>query len=420
MADKTGIEWTDATWNPIVGCSIVSKGCTNCYAMQVAHRMEAIADAKWDGTVPHQYRALTQPSKAGPVWTGRVNIAPDHILTQPLRWTRPRRIFVNSMSDLFHENVSDEWIDKIFAIMALTPQHTYQILTKRPERMAEYCREYTRENRGINRFFKDLLFPLMKRSGESTGMQHARTDDAILKVYDKNPWGVINHIDGSTEYKPLKNVWLGASVEDQETANERIPLLLNTPAAVRFISCEPLLDSVDLENIEPSGTDGGLSALTPITWQQHYDDCWKGTGKTEEESLDDFFDWYDLDAIPAGNMVNTIDWVIVGGESGKNARPMHPDWVRDIRDQCAAAGVPFFFKQWGEWAPGECEKGYSLRTLQTAYIFNDEWQFDRITPKEADTLHRDDEPALYRFGKRNVYNCLDGIYHDAYPEKKSC
>lgn len=419
MADKTGIEWTDATWNPIVGCSIISKGCTNCYAMQVAHRMERIFDAALaPGDLPHRYRALTDPSKAGPVWTGRVNIAPDHILTQPLRWSRPRRIFVNSISDLFHENVLTDTIDKIFAVMALTPQHTYQILTKRPERMAEYCREYTQENRGFNRYFKELLLPTMKRAGESAAIQHARTEDAALDAHIKNPWGIVNHIDGSTEYKPLKNVWLGVSVEDQETANDRIPHLLVTPAARRFVSCEPLLDAVNLKSIEPPGADGIMDALSPVSWQQYYDDGWRGTRDTEQESLDDFLDWFDVDKMPMGYMHNTLDWVIVGGESGKRARPMHPDWARQIRDQCAAANVPFFFKQWGEWAPGECEKGYSERTLETANLFCGGWITCKITFKQSVSLRRDDTPALWRFGKRNIHNCLDGIYHTAYPEKK--
>lgn len=386
MADKTGIEWTDATWNPIVGCSIISKGCTNCYAMQVAHRMERIFDAALaPGDLPHRYRALTNPSKAGPVWTGRVNIAPDHIITQPLRWTRPRRIFVNSMSDLFHENVSTEWIDKIFAVMALTPQHTYQILTKRPERMRDYINSVVfNEPCRINEHIDDL-------AGDT-------------KIDSWSP--------------PLKNVWLGVSVEDQQTANERIPHLLDTPAAIRFVSCEPLLEAVDLDCIEPVGQDGCLSALTPMLWQQHYDDCWKGMCNTEEQSLSDFLDWYDLDFMPAGNMVNTLDWVIVGGESGKDARPMHPDWARQIRDQCAAANVPFFFKQWGEWAPGECEKKYADRTLHAATLCGDGWDIHKITAAEAETLHRDDSPDLWRFGKRNVHNCLDGIYHTAYPEQK--
>lgn len=388
MADKTGIEWTDATWNPIVGCSIVSKGCTNCYAMQVAHRMERIFDATLDPTtpnIPHRYRALTQPSKAGPVWTGRINIAPDHIITQPLRWTRPRRIFVNSMSDLFHENVSTDWIDKIFAVMALTPQHTYQILTKRPERMAEYLRKSSARTSAI---------------AEAT-IEMPGTADLVWE-----------NVEDTADLKnwPLPNVWLGVSVEDQETANERIPWLLNTTAAIRFVSCEPLLEPVDLGRIclvkQKAGSDRAGIHINALA------------GKYVESGLEYTGEW-DVNTTLEELPQLKLDWVIVGGESGKDARPMHPDWARAIRDQCAEADVPFFFKQWGEWAPGECEKGFSLRTLQAATLYSSGWDILKITPKEAETLHRDDSPDLWRFGKRNVYNCLDGIYHTAYPEKKS-
>lgn len=386
MADKTSIEWTDATWNPIVGCSIVSKGCTNCYAMQVAHRLEKIADASWDGTVPHQYRDLTKHSNAGPVWTGRINIAPDHIMTQPLRWKRPRRIFVNSMSDLFHESVSDEWIDKIFAVMALTPQHTYQILTKRPERMAEYLRKSSARTAAI---------------AEAT-IEMPGTADLVWE-----------NVEDTADLKnwPLPNVWLGVSVEDQKAANHRIPHLLNTPAVIRFVSCEPLLDAVDLERIclVPQKPGSGRAGI-------HINAL---NGKYLESGCSYTGDWITNPTLDEKPPLQ-LDWVIVGGESGKNARPMHPDWVRSIRDQCTAAGVPFFFKQWGEWAPGECEKKYSERTFETATLFGDSWSTYKITFKQSETLHCDDSPDLWRFGKRNVYNCLDGIYHDAYPEKKSC
>lgn len=385
MADKTGIEWTDATWNPIVGCSIVSKGCTNCYAMKAAHRMEHILDATKNtaGNIPpHHYRSLTKESKSGPVWTGRVNTAPKTILTQPLRWKHPRRIFVNSMSDLFHENVLDRWIDMVFAVMALTPQHTYQILTKRPERMRSYIN-------GVAFY------------------QPCRINKIVERLVGANK------IDSWSP--PFANVWLGVSVEDQETAETRIPVLLDTPAAVRFISCEPLLGKIDLNHLDIH-EDGCISALTALDWQKYYDTCWKGTEQTGEETLDRFLDYHNLSAMPSGKMHNTLDWVIVGGESGKDARPMHPDWARQLRDQCAGAAVPFFFKQWGEWAPGEnCPP--QRRTEKTASWWNNEWSFDSVTPAAAREQHIEDEPDLYRIGKRNASNMLDGICHNAYPIK---
>jgi hypothetical protein len=146
MADKSAIEWTDATWNPVVGCSIVSPGCTNCYAMKMAARIEKMASSPMAAHVNVQthYAGTTQRSKAGAVWTGKVARAPEHILTQPLKWKRPRKIFVNSMGDLFHESIPDEWIDRVFAVMALAPQHTFQVLTKRAERMRSYLRGRSR------------------------------------------------------------------------------------------------------------------------------------------------------------------------------------------------------------------------------------------------------------------------------------
>ena len=286
MADRTGIEWCDATWNPTVGCSIVSPGCANCYAMRTAHRQAG----------GEKYRGLTRVVNGNPVWTGAVRLH-EAALDQPLRWRRPRRIFVNSMSDLFHEDLPDAAIDRMFAVMALCPQHIFQVLTKRADRMRVYLtfsRDVPQEWRWRVCQVIDDMIPL--RTPASIAAKEA------------------------VAYKPpLPNVWLGISIEDQARADERIPHLLATPAAVRFVSCEPLLRPVDLRNIRPKDR-YELDALTG----------------------------YDFDQ---GLVGERLDWVIVGGESGPGARPMHPDWARSLRDQCQAAGVPFFFKQWGEWAP---------------------------------------------------------------------
>lgn len=293
MADKSAIEWTEATWNPIVGCSIVSPGCTNCYAMKMAARIEKM------GTAPH-YDGLTKGSKGGAVWTGKLALAPDHILTQPLRWKRPRVIFVNSMGDLFHEDVPDEAIDRVFAVMALTPQHTYQVLTKRGDRMRAYLSE---------RFRPSFI------CARALSMVPAR--DAEKSPAWNMPW-------------PLPNVWLGVSAEDQKRADERIPDLLATPAAVRFLSGEPLLGPLDL-NLIHYEFDGGLGHAWESALNGKRFDMWSGG---------------DIGGMPS------LDWVIVGGESGPGARPMHPEWARQIRDACTAAGVAFFMKQWGSWLPG--------------------------------------------------------------------
>ncbi len=337
MGDKTGIEWTDATWNPIVGCSVTSPGCTNCYAMQMAGRLDRMGVA--------HYAGLTQPSKAGPVWTGVLRQAPEATLLQPLRWRRPRRIFVNSMSDLFHENVPDDWIDLVFAVMALAPQHTFQVLTKRAERMRSYI-ETKRRN---------APEWILVTAGER-----------VLLPYEGG-WPT--------------NVWLGVSVEDQVRADERIPHLLATPAAKRLLSCEPLLGPVDLTNLG-------------------------GVGSAKSYGAHGFTSLRGLCDRPA------VDWVIVGGESGPRARPMHPDWARSLRDQCQTASVPFFFKQWGEWAPHKPVAGGDLGgdvRRGTVRIMHPTGQTDCEVAEE--TGGRNTIPGsryMARLGKHSAGALLDG------------
>jgi len=260
------IEWTDVTWNPIVGCTRVSEGCRHCYAERMAKRLQAMGNENYADTVDKHGR-----------WTGRVNLVPD-ALEKPLHWRKPRRIFVCSMSDLFHESVPDKFIAAIFSIMLQAQTHTFQVLTKRPKRMHEW----------------------ISRCGDKDGLGWI-THDATPPQKAFRGTGIIV---GNDDNWPLPNVHLGVSVENQATANERIPWLLQAPAAVHWISLEPMLGPVDLWDL--------------IT---------------------------DRDRVPI------IDGVVVGGESGPGARPMHPDWVRSVRDQCQEAGVAFFFKQWGAWAP---------------------------------------------------------------------
>lgn len=295
MAETTHIEWTDATWNIITGCTLVDEGCRHCYAARLAAtrlthhpsrqglaRLNAQGEAKFTGEV-------------------RFN---DQWLNQPLRWTKPRRIFVCAHGDLFHESVPDEWIDKVFAIMALAPQHTFQVLTKRPDRIRRY-----------------LAAPIggTTRSNWITAAIGQQTGQSSVKPFT---W-------------PLTNVWLGTSISDQPSADLRIPDLLATPAAVRFLSAEPLLGPVDLwrwigvhqhpdNNVVDPLVRDAIEAMIKAARQKYRED----TGSS------------------------SIDWIIVGGESGPKARPMHPDWARSLRDQCTTAGAAFFFKQWGEWVSG--------------------------------------------------------------------
>ncbi|TAN03108.1 MAG: phage Gp37/Gp68 family protein [Rhodanobacteraceae bacterium] len=277
MSDRSRIEWTDASWNPIRGCSRVSAGCENCYAERQAARFAAKGQP-WHGFV----RAVN----GHPAWTGRTSLI-ESALDLPLRWRRPRKVFVCSMSDLFHESVSDQWLDEIFQVMASAQRHTFQVLTKRAARMHAYL-----GSRGFHPFSDDgwTMTGTIGTQGEVTPAPTGR---------------------------PLPNVWLGVSVENQAAADERIPLLLQTPATVRFLSCEPLLGPIDLRR---------ACALHR---------------------------WKDADGVECCNVTRSLDWVIVGGESGPRARPMDPNWARRLRDQSKASNVPFFFKQWGEWATGE-------------------------------------------------------------------
>jgi protein gp37 len=290
VGDKTAIEWTTATWNPVTGCDRVSEGCDHCYALTLAKRLKAMGNPR--------YQVDGDPRRSGPGFG--VTLHEDQ-LDLPLRWRRPRRIFVNSMSDLFHDEVPDDFIARVFAVMGLADHHTFQVLTKRPGRMASLLRSES---------FRESWF-------------RARLDRAVhAGVQRMNDRGEIGL---ATEW-PLPNVWLGTSVENQKWADVRIPRLLETPAAVRFLSCEPLLGPVDLRPFL------GIPEATGET----------GNVQVRRARSRPAAHW------PAASR---LDWIIGGGESGPGHRPMDPDWARSLRDHCNAAGVPFFFKQWGGATP---------------------------------------------------------------------
>jgi len=315
------IEWTEKTWNPLAGCSKVSAGCQNCYALIMANRLANI------GSTREKYKDTTRKTESGKVqWTGKVNFD-EKALLEPLRRKKPTIYFVNSMSDLFHENVKEEWIDKVFAVMALCPQHTFQVLTKRPKRMKEYFL-----SREVNTSQK---FRILKASEQ---FDSYATSEQVKHLSDKVWYDLLQgetKVDRNTRnYVFLKNVWLGVSVENQEAANERIPYLLETPAHKRFVSAEPLLGNIDLDNIH-----------------LRYEYCINSlNGKVYFREWEEEFQKYEYQEYLNGHY-EKLDWVIAGGESGKNARPMHVNWVRSIRDKCKEAGTAFFFKQWGELDP---------------------------------------------------------------------
>lgn len=354
MADQTHIEWTDATWNPITGCSVVSPGCTNCYAMQLAGtRLKR-----------HESRAgLTREVNGNHVWTGEVRLN-EAWLTQPLTWSKPRRIFVCAHGDLFHESVPDEWIDKVFAVMALAPQHTFQVLTKRPERMREYFTKPVIGN-PVTAKRSHVIWQTMYGAVRTIQQGH------ILDSWYGGP---------TNKQWPLPNVWLGVSVEDQVRAEARIPHLLRTPAAIRFVSAEPLLGAVYLQ-----------LWLRPRV--QHARDC--------------AYVVCDGPAPCTCGSYDCIDWVIAGGENGP--RPMHPAWARNLRDDCTKAKVPFFFKQWGSWQPIPTWEPWRNLPMMAMDINSSVVPHD-INPDNVDGQR------FIRVGKKAAGDLLDGVRHHAMPE----
>jgi protein gp37 len=385
----TGIEWTHIpgfkgeTWNPIVGCSVISPGCTNCYAMSMAARLEKMK--------LQQYMGTTVPSKAGPVWTGRLNIASEQVLTKPLRWSKPRAIFVNSMGDLFHEDVLEDWVARVFAIMALCPQHIFIVLTKRSERMRSLLSEKS----------DGWLLGDSSRPGTLCHEIYSAGFKVQRKLFpNRTPAEKGHELDRKW---PLPNVWLGVSVEDQRRAEQRIPDLLATPAEKRILSCEPLLGPVDLTSI----CNGHFfqSALNGSAWHEG-----PGLNKFEQDHS------------------AAVDWVIVGGESGPGARPMHADWARSIRDQCAQSGLPFFFKQWGnflpwsqyEWSNVPVETDVANSSYETMILHSDGW-WDAGYADWMMAQQYEDGGANFmsKVGKRKAGHILDGQEHFNWPEVSS-
>lgn len=343
------IEWTNVTWNPVTGCNKVSQGCRNCYA-EIMHR-------RLRGMFPEKY---------GKPFLGGVETH-DGELDKPFNWKKGRMVFVNSMSDLFHDSVPFSFIDQVYDVMDACYSHTFQVVTKRAKRLLEY---YAWKYHGNGLPFK-------------------------------REW-------------PLKNVWVGVSCEDQATADERIPFLAEVPAVIRFLSCEPLLSRIDLTKVNPA------------PGRDNYDDYLRGL-------------YYPIDrptknaAIPHGKRVH---WVIAGGESGHQARPVHPDWVRSLRDQCKDAEVPFFFKQWGEYLPFEPTQPPFWRNAATGNEYDGhgmnmidgetgeagKWKgFKWYDPMDSITLCVETKSADCNFlkvGKHNSSNRLDGKQHLEFPKKE--
>lgn len=303
----TGIQWTDQVWNPTTGCDRVSPGCDNCYALTMAGRLKGMGSAK--------YQRDGDPATSGPGF--RLTVHPSAV-NLPLTWRKPRRVFVNSMSDLFHADVPEPWLADIFAVMAAAPQHTFQVLTKRHARMRSVL--------------SDAGF--------------------IDAVYDRAVMGKGANADTWTW--PLPNVWIGVSAEDQHWADIRIPALLETPAAVRWVSAEPLLGPVDFH-----GPIVGQSDVTgPVPGYGHRPklNYWLGAGRPYFPDP--------VQGVEISGSISTkptLDWIVLGGESGPGARPCDPVWIRSIVWQCWETKTPLYVKQMGSaWAktkPAKHSKG---------------------------------------------------------------
>lgn len=293
---STKIPWCTETLNPFFGCTKVSPGCNSCYAEVMAKRLKGMGQSNYREVIENGH------------WSGDFNYDPD-VMVKAYKWKKPRMIFVNSMSDTFHEYFSRQWILQIMNVVAMNPQHTFLILTKRAERMYGY-------------------------------------------------------FEGLEISSPLPNLWLGVTVENQEQANERVPYLLATPAAKRFVSVEPMLGKIDLINV----------------WDHHY-------------------------RLFSLKQLGFIDWVICGGESGPKARPMHPEWVRFLQIQCKVASTPFFFKQWGEWLPSY---DFGARLDE----FTERFPGDRILRRKHVF---EDGQVMYRVGKKAAGAMLDGQLYKEYP-----
>ncbi len=366
MADNSKIEWTDASWNPLLGCERVSAGCDGCYAIRTAR----IRASNPHPAVSSAFDGLTGYKRGRLDWTGQVNLLPGR-LKEPLAWRKPKRIFVNSQSDLFHKDVPAEYIAKVFAVMLAVPHHTFQVLTKRHARMRSVLSDPW--------FWSEVAVEL----------------GALWKTSPPKPMMFV---------PPW--IWIGVSVENQQWADTRVPALLETPAAVRWISAEPLLGPVRLRP----------EWLTQPPVPGH---CVDADGQR----------WHD-----GCQHCGRIEWLVAGGETGPGARPLHPEWLRSLRDECVQAGGLFFVKQHGDYLAvpvldhpdmfgGRAYKhpdgGYSSPSIRevgpTGTMRTATMRLLEPGERTKRTVMLDRDTIALRVGKKRAGRELDGRTWDQYP-----
>lgn len=371
MSTGSKIEWTETTWSPVTGCTRVSPGCRRCYAETLSARLANMGQEKYRGVVKTH---ATRKNKRGeplalPQWSREVRTHEVVLLEPWEKWKSPTVVFVCSMSDLFHEDVPFEFIDRVFATMALFPQHTFQVLTKRSARMLEYFKH--------------------NPTGSLSGVTEARVGRWCMKIAEDRGENVTDPYWDVFFDWPLPNVWLGTSIEKQEYMHRAYDLA-RCPAAARFISAEPLLGPLRFD---------GLTIDIP----------WAGglaRGGRDYSPL-----------------LSMIDQVIVGGESGDDAKPMHPDWARSIRDQCERQNVEFFFKQWGAWRPGVSRDEYTESKPLTCVKPDGTtswWAGDlgnETCINHSKNYEESDQP-MERVGKKKAGRVLDGRTYDGMPRRK--
>lgn len=355
--NPTGIEYGQVAWNPVTGCSKVSEACINCWAERMSKRLAGRCGYSKD----NPFKVTMHPER----------------LEEPLKWRKPRTVLVSFMGDLFHEDVDVKTLATVFGIMAACPHHTFMVLTKRPADMARFFEELTTRANG-----KSMMEVFL---GDDTNWRCRH----ILRAAALRATGNGRVATQDLEGWPIPNIWLGVTAENQARADERIPILLQIPAAKRFVSIEPMLGAVDLTKISLGPNGHGL------TFYHNSLNGWS-TGYNAETHKQ---------KVSRNDQFSRLDWVICGGETGPGARPMHPDWVRSLSDQCIAAVVPFWFKQWGEYcAPSQMPP-------ETYRV----WDYHH----GSENCWKDDDPSPWKVGKKKAGRLLDDQEWQQMPEVNS-